>query len=132
MIYVLSLAELFTVIAFMVFGTVLRNHRYEQIPIGIFDRLICYAMVLYVAATFLTALPLVGVESSYQNIAIIAAHTAYHFVTGVFLLFALVKFADVPFRYEKSHLLARGALYFSFVFEALALCVFVICCVMYF
>ena len=132
MIYVLSWAELFTVIAFMVFGTVLRNHRYEQVPISICDRLICYAMVLYVTAAFLTALPLVEVEWSYQNIAIIAAHTAYHFVVGVFLLFAMVKFADVPFRYEKSHLLARGALYFAFLFETSALCAFVICCVLYF
>ena len=132
MIYVLSWAELFTVVALVVFGTVLRNHRYEQVPINICDRLICYAMILYVAAAFLTALPLVGAEWNYQNIAIITAHTAYHFVVGVFLLFALVKFADVPFRYEKSHLLARGALYFAFVFEALALCAFVVCCVLVF
>ena len=132
MIYVLSLAELFTVIAFMVFGTVLRNHRYEQVPLGIFDRLICNAMVLYVAATFLTALPLVGVEWTYQNAAIIAAHTAYHFVSAMFLLFVLVKFADVPFSYAKQYLLARGSLYFAFVFEALALCAFMICCVLYF
>ncbi|MBQ7633723.1 MAG: hypothetical protein IJS88_06395 [Alphaproteobacteria bacterium] len=132
MIYVLSWAELFTVVALVVFGTVLHNHRYEQVPINICDRLICYAMILYVAAAFLTALPLVRAEWNYQNIAIITAHTAYHFVVGVFLLFALVKFADVPFRYEKSHLLARGALYFAFVFEALALCAFVVCCVLVF
>lgn len=116
----------------MIFGTALRNNNYKGLSLKLFDRLICYAMILYVASVFVTALPLVGVCWDYQNAAIIAVHTAYHFVTGVFLLFALVKFADVPFSYDKQHLLARGALYFSFVFEALALCAFAVCCVLLF
>ena len=132
MTYFLTFAELCTVIAFMVFGTVLRNNNYESIPYKVCDRLICYAMMLYVAAAFLTALPLAGVVWTHQNAAIIAAHTAYHFVSAMFLLFVLVKFADVPFSFAKQYLLARGSLYFSFVFEALALCAFMVCCVLYF
>lgn len=132
MVYFLTSAELFTVFALMIFGSILRSDNYEHLPLKVIDRLICYLMILYVAAGLLTALPLVEIGWIYQNATIIAAHTAYHFVTGVFLLFALVKFADIPFSYAKKYLLARSALYFAFVFEVMALCAFVTCCVLVF
>jgi hypothetical protein len=89
-------------------------------------------MMLYVGAGLLTAFSMLEVGWNYLNVAIIAAHTAYHFVTGVFLLFALVKFADIPFSYAKKYLIARSALYFAFVLEVLALCAFVTCCMLVF
>jgi hypothetical protein len=132
MLYFLSLAELFTVIALLVFNSVLCNGGYERLPLKVFSKLICYSLVLYVISSMITALPAAGIVWSYQSVAIIAAHTVFHFITDVLLLFALVKFADVDFRYCGKHLIARGALYFAFVFEALALCAFVICCVQVF
>ena len=132
MVYFLTSVELFTVFALMIFGSILRSDNYEHLPLKVIDRLICYLMILYVASCLLTAFPLAGLEWSYQNVAIIVAHTAYHFVTGVFLLFALVKFADIPFSYAKKYLFARSALYFAFVFEVVALCAFVTCCVLVF
>lgn len=132
MVYILTTAELLTVIALMVFGSVIRSDNYNHLPLKVIDKLICYLMMLYVAAGLLTALSMMEVEWSYLSASIIAMHTAYHFVTGVFLLFALVKFSDIPFSFAKHYLFARGALYFAFVFEVLALCAFVVCCAMVF
>ena len=132
MVYILTTAELLTIIALMIFGSVVRSDKYDHLPLKVIDRLICYLMMLYVAADLLTALSMLEVGWNYLNVAIIAAHTAYHFVSGVFLLFALVKFSDIPFSYAKNYLFARGALYFAFVLEALALCAFVICCILVF
>ena len=132
MLYCLSFAELCTVIALLVFDGVLRSGGYEHLPLKVFSKLICYSLVLYVISSMITALPAAGIVWCYQSVAIIAAHTVFHFITDVLLLFALVKFADVNFSYSGKYLIARGALYFAFVFEAMALCAFAICCVLVF
>ncbi len=132
MVYFLTITELLSVIALFVFESVLNDQKGKSSPFKIISMLIVFPFVLYLAAEFLTVLPILGVTWSYQSMVLIAAHTAFNFMMTMLLLVALVKFDSIPFNYDKQYLVARGALYFSFVFEILALCAFVVCCVMFF
>ena len=129
MVTLLALMELLTIISLCVFDSVL-NGKHKSLKIV--SMFIFYPFVLYLAAEFLTALPSLGVEWCYQSVALITVHTAFNFVMAMLQLVTIAKFADIEFSYDKQYLFARGALYFAFVFEVIALCAFVVCCTMIF
>jgi len=132
MVYFLIIAELCVIAPLSVFYVVLHNEKYEHFPLKIFSKMLRYAVMFYIVAVAAAVFSHVGLVWDFHCIVGITAHTAFNFVAGMALVLSLIKFSDIPLMYTKQYLIARSALYFAFVFEVMALCAFVICCVMFF
>ena len=128
MVTFLIIMELFAVVSLVLFNGILDSKYYEQLKVQTFSHYAYYPAYLLIVATFLTAMSDVYVWA-WLDTAVVFAHTVLHAVFAVLLTIALVRFADIPFRYARQYLFARAALYFAVVFEVIALGVFVVCCV---
>ena len=121
--------ETLAVFALVLFNGILDSKYYQKLSVLAFSRYVNYPLALLIVSGFLTVLPEMDATWSWLDAAIIFAHTVLHAVFAVLLLVAVVKFSDIPFKYARQYLFARAALYFSVVFEVLALGAFVVCCV---
>ena len=120
--------ETLAVAALVLFNGILDSKYYEKLSIKTFSNYLWYPVGLLLVASYFTAMRDVY-NWFWLPYVIIFMHTVMHAVFAILLTIALVKFADIPFKYSRQYLFARAALYFSVVFEALALGAFVVCCV---
>ena len=128
--YYLLVLETLAVLALMIFNGVWSSKSKKEFSVDDLPELLQIPFYLLLATVFLSVLPQHGVDWKHFMPTIIVMHTMLLFVNGVFLILALTKFADIPFKYAKQYLFARGALYFAVVFEGFALGAFVACCVL--
>ena len=120
--------ETLAVAVLVLFNGILDSKYYEKLKLQTFSNYVYYPVYLLIAASFLTAMRDVY-DWSWLDTATIFAHTVLHAVFAVLLTVAVVKFADIPFKYSRQYLFARAALYFAVGFEVLASGGFVVCCV---
>lgn len=125
----LTILEVLAVSALVLFNGILKSKYYEKILIKTFSNYLWYPFCLQILAGFLSAMLYFYPTLPWLDAATIFAHTVLHMVFTVLLVIALGKFAGIPFKYSRQYLFARAALYFSVVFEAMALGWFVVCCV---
>lgn len=128
MVLLLMILETLAVAALVLFNGILDSKYYEKLSIKTFSNYLWYPVGLLLVASYFTAMRDVY-NWFWLPYVIIFMHTVMHAVFAILLTIALVKFADIPFKYSRQYLFARAALYFSVVFEALALGAFVVCCV---
>lgn len=128
MVLLLMVMETLAVAALVLFNGILDSKYYEKLSIKTFSNYMWYPVGLLLVASYFTAM-LDFYTWAWLDYVIIFAHTVLHVVFAILLTIALVRFADIPFKYSRQYLFARSALYFSVVFEALALGAFVVCCV---
>ena len=128
MVLLLMILETLAVAALVLFNGILDSKYYEKLSIKTFSNYLWYPVGLLLVASYFTAMRDVY-NWFWLPYVIIFTHTVMHAVFAILLTIALVKFADIPFKYSRQYLFARAALYFSVVFEALALGAFVVCCV---
>lgn len=127
MVILLTILETLAVVFWVLFNGILDSKYYEQLKMRTVSQYVYCPAYLLIAATFLTAM--LDMYGWPWLEVVIFAHTVLHVVFAVLLVVAVIKFADLPFKYAKQYLLARAALYFAVVFEVLALGVFVVYCV---
>lgn len=128
MVLLLMVMETLAVAALVLFNGILDSKYYEKLSIKTFSNYMWYPVGLLLVASYFTAMRDVFTWF-WLDYVIIFAHTVLHAVFAILLTIALVRFADIPFKYSRQYLFARATLYFSVVFEALALGAFVVCCV---
>ena len=130
MVHFLIIMETLAVAALALFNGILNSKYYENLADKSFSGFLWYPVGLLVFSTIFTATHnFYGAELDWLGDAVIFFHAALHAVLASMLIVAVVRFADIPFKYARQYLLARASLYFSVVFEVVAMGVFVICCI---
>ena len=132
MVHFLTIMETLAVVALVLFNGILDSKYYQKLSIKAFSSYLWYPVGLLLLASFFTALLDFNPDWAWLDIAIIFSHTVLHAVFAVLLVVAVVKFENIPFKYARQYLFSRAALYFSVVFEVLAIGAFVVCCVKFF